>query len=242
MRRGDKKFAVLFHCDQRSDGGYFLQLMIIFQNLFSIEAAAGRDLKVTDQWGPVSRSAGKSEWRNRIQRLEDVACTGNNCAAERRIEVMFLRDAPGKKLGGVVVAVFHKKTLRNAVLDFIGIGDRGIGVEANEVRKMVYAGHVTVRSVGFDGVFVFARGQVKKSLEGRRSKGHFKFSGISRDGIPTQRSWRRKRVAVTRSTKCRRGGDAEPGPKVQRNGHAWRKFGAKYSVRRVQQIVVAVNG
>ena len=67
---------------------------------------------------------------------------------------MLLKNAPGEELLRLVVARFGEEALRDAVFDFVGVGQSGVGIEADEVAEVVYTGDVAVGDLGLDGVFV----------------------------------------------------------------------------------------
>ena len=70
---------------------------------------------------------------------------------------MLLDQAPGDQFFRLIVAVFHEQPLGDAVLEFVGVGERGIGVEANNLREIVDAGDVVVVKERLDRVLVFFR-------------------------------------------------------------------------------------
>src|ERR1700676_957589 len=72
IRGGKEKFAVRAHLKQRADGGDFLDLRVVLENLFGIIAAAGSELQVADDGRPVARRGGKGKSRNGIEGLKNV--------------------------------------------------------------------------------------------------------------------------------------------------------------------------
>jgi len=131
-----------------------VELRVVFKDLLGIVAAAGSELDVADDRGPVARGGGESERGDGIKRFEDVALAGNERAAECGIEIMFLNDAPGKEIHRLSVAGFYVKMLDDAVFDFVGVGEGGVAVETDEVGKVVDAGDVAIGRQRLNRVFI----------------------------------------------------------------------------------------
>src|SRR6266849_1884570 len=154
MGNGGKKFAIGLDLQQCADDGDLAELRVVFEQLLGIKEAAGSDLEVAYDGRRVARSESESEWGDGIERLENVALAVENGAAEGGIKIMLLDQLPGKELLRLVIAGFHPEALCDAIFDFIGIGAGGVGVKADESRKIVDAGDVAIRNVGLDGMFV----------------------------------------------------------------------------------------
>jgi len=191
MGDGGEEFAVGLYFEERADGDEALDLRIVLENLFEIVKAARCDPKIADDGGPVARTEGESKGRNRVEGQEHIALAIRDGAAEGGVEVMLLKNAPGEKLLRLVVASFGEEPLGDAVFEFVGIGEGGIGVEANQIREIIYAGDIAVGDGGLDGVFealarfVFVkRGAVEKTLECGGAELYGEFSRISRDRLP----------------------------------------------------------
>src|SRR5260370_24574845 len=122
--------------------------------MLGIKEAAGSDLEVADDRGRVARSECKSEWRDGIESVENVALAVENGAAERWIEIVLLHQAPGKELLGLVIAGFHPEALRNAIFDFVGVGACSVGVKADDLQEIVYASDIAIGGVRLDSVLV----------------------------------------------------------------------------------------
>ena len=71
----------------------------------------------------------------------------------------------------MIVAVFYVEALCDAVFDFIGVGERGVGIEADEAFEIVDAGDIAIGHFRLDGVFVLALGvrAVKKFFQAGRA-------------------------------------------------------------------------
>ena len=99
---------------------------------------------------------------------------------------MFLHQPPGNQLVRLIVAlILHKQPLRDSVLHFVGVRQRGVRIKADEVRKIVYARDVSIGEHRLDGMFVFPFrfGPLEKTLQRRRPKVHGEFSGVAGDGL-----------------------------------------------------------
>jgi len=75
-------------------------------------------------------------------------------------------------IDGLVVAVFDVEMLGEAVFEFVGVGEGGVAVEANEIGEVVHAGDVAIGDGRLDGVFVaVARARaVEKTLQRGRAQ------------------------------------------------------------------------
>ena len=85
---------------------------------------------------------------------------------------MFLDNAPGKKINGLIFVALHIKMLNEAVFELIGVGQSGVVVEADKILEIVDTGDIAIREKRIDGVLVamMRRGPVEKSFESCRSK------------------------------------------------------------------------
>jgi len=75
----------------------------------------------------------------------------------------------------LVVTVFAEQPLCYPILDFAGVGKRGIGIEMYELSEPMHTGNVAVGHSRFDGVLVampplifFQGGAVEESFKSRR--------------------------------------------------------------------------
>src|ERR1700682_6157313 len=117
--------------------------------------AARRYQDVAHQRRPVHRSKCKRKRRDRIERLEYIALASHYGPAKRGIEEMFLYQPPRQQFSRLIVAViFDKKSLRYPVLELICIRQRRIGIEANKIREIIYAGNVAIGNYRLDGMLV----------------------------------------------------------------------------------------
>src|SRR5258708_6550010 len=98
---------------------------------------------------------------------------------------MLLDHAPGHELSWLVFVMFNKKPLGDAVLDFVGVGKRGVGIEADEALKIVDAADEAVGNFRLDGVLVFAPGlgPVKIALQRWRAKLQCEFAVVAGDWL-----------------------------------------------------------
>src|ERR1700674_1154024 len=115
-------------------------MRIILEDLLHVDPAAGRKFVVTDDGRRVARTEGKRERRDGVESLKNVALAIYDGAAKGRIEIVFLKDGPGQEFLGRVVALLEEQALGETILDFIGVGDRSVGIKADEVGKIVHAG------------------------------------------------------------------------------------------------------
>jgi len=160
MRNRGEKFGVGLHFNKGPDRRDFLKLRIVLENLFGVVFFARCDFDVADDRRPISGSEGERERRNGIERLQDVSLPVNDGATERGIEIMFLNQPPGNEFARLVVAVFKEEPLRDAVFDFAGVAQCGVGIEADEALEIVDAADLAKRDVGLDGVLVAMAGVV----------------------------------------------------------------------------------
>src|SRR6266851_9429127 len=110
--------------------------------MLGIEEATGSDLEVADDGRRVTRPESESERRDGVEGFENVALAGENGAAKRGIEIMFLQQAPGEQLLRLVVAGFHPQALGDAIFDFVRVGAGGVGIKADELQEIVNAGEI----------------------------------------------------------------------------------------------------
>jgi len=134
---GEVKFAVGLHFEEGADGRDFTQLRVVLQDLLGVITAAGREPEIADDRRPVARRRSEGKGSDGIESLKDVALAGDEGAAKRGIEIMLLDDVPGEEIDGLVVAVFDVEMLGEAVFEFVGVGEGGVAVEANEIGEVV---------------------------------------------------------------------------------------------------------
>src|SRR3989442_10040881 len=92
--------------DKRADGRQLAELGVVIKEQFRVVGATGRKLQVAHHGRPVARLVGEGKRRDGVERGEDVSLSRDQCAPERRIEIMFLGYAPGDKLLGRGGALF----------------------------------------------------------------------------------------------------------------------------------------
>jgi hypothetical protein len=147
---GREKFAVGFYFQKRADGDEALDLRIVLKDLLDVVEASGGDFEIADDRRPVARAKSESERGDGVKCFENVALAVEDRAAERGIEIMLLENAPGEELFWLFVTSLPEEPLRDAVFDCVGVGEGGIGIEANEVGEIVHAGDIAVGDRGFD--------------------------------------------------------------------------------------------
>src|SRR5690348_10125086 len=155
-----EEFTVGLHFQKGADGDQALDLRVVLKDLFEIIEAARSDLEVADDGRPIARAEGESKGRDGIERLQDVPLAFQDGAAEGGVKVMLLQNAPGDKLLRLIIACLGKEALREAIFDFIGVGQRRIGIEADELGEVVHAGDITIIDDRLDGVFEALAGLV----------------------------------------------------------------------------------
>src|SRR6202795_2018516 len=136
MGNGGEEFSVGLHFQERADGDESLIMWIVLQDLLNIEPAARSEFDVADDGRPVARPEGKRERRDGVESLKYIALAVHDGAAKGRIEIVFLKDAPGQKFLGLVVALLQEQPLRETILEFIGVRNGGVGIKADEVGKI----------------------------------------------------------------------------------------------------------
>src|SRR6266850_2212918 len=134
-------------------------MRIVLEDLLHVEPAAGSKFDVADDGRPVAWTEGKRERGDGVESLKNVALAIYDSTTKGRVEIVFLKDGPGQEFLWLVVTFLQKKPLSEAILYFIGVGDRGVGIKADEVGKIVYAGDVSGGESGLNGVLV-ASGRV----------------------------------------------------------------------------------
>src|SRR5882724_10874249 len=223
-------------------------MRIVLEDLLHVIPAAGSEFDVADDRRPVAGPEGKRERRDGVESLKNVALAVYDGAAKGRIEIVFLKDAPGQEFLGLVVAFLQEQPLRETILDFIGVGDRGVGIETDEIGKIVYAGDVTVGKSGLNGVLVsparfvlLQRSAVEEAFEGRRTEVYGEFAGVAGNRCATHQTGGIERIAVARGAKRSGSGHAEPGAEVYRNRNARREFVAFDEVRSFDSFIAAVH-
>src|SRR5260370_42669746 len=102
---------------------------------------------------------------------------------------MLLGEALGNKYMRSVINFFAVEALGEDVFELVRICERGIRVEADEVRKIVDARHIAIRDVRLDSVLIpfpglvfFARRPVKEAFQGWGAKLDCEFTGVAGDG------------------------------------------------------------
>jgi len=103
---------------------------------------------------------------------------------------VFLDETPGEEFLGGIVAVLAIEALGEAVLDFIGISERRIGVKADEIGKIVDAGYIAISDFRLDGVLIpsaalvlWGRSAFKEMLQRGRMQLDGKLTGVAGDGL-----------------------------------------------------------
>src|SRR5208283_1344495 len=139
---------------------------------------------------PVARRGGESKGGDGIESLKDVALASDESAAKGGIEVMLLDDIPGEEIDGLGVAVFYIEVLSETIFEFVGVGKRGVAVEADEIGEVVHAGDVAIGDERRDGVLIaVARARaVEKTLQRGRAEFDGKFAGVVGDGFTAEGS------------------------------------------------------
>src|SRR2546423_11905126 len=89
-------------------------------------------------------SIGKRESRNVEQRSKNISGSGDNRAAECRVEKILLSHPPGKDFS------IREKPVGDRVLDFIGVGKQIDVVDHERSLKSIRAADVSVVDAGLD--------------------------------------------------------------------------------------------
>src|SRR6266850_3871298 len=223
-------------------------MRIILEDLLHIEPAAGSKFDVADDGRPVAWTEGKRERGDGVESLKNVALAIYDSTTKGRVEIVFLKDGPGQEFLWLVVTFLQKKPLSEAILDFIGVGDRGVGIKADEVGKIVYAGDVSVGEGRLNGVlvapvrFVFFQGTaVEKSFESRRAEVDGEFAGMAGNRCATHQTGGIERIAVACSAIRSGSSHAEPGTKMYWNSYTRREFVACNEIRGFNDFIAAAH-
>src|SRR5579859_187357 len=258
MGDGSEEFAIRLDLEQRADDRNLMKLRIVFEQVLGVKESARGNLEIADDGGRVARSQSESKGRDRVQGVEDVALAVENCAAKGGIEIMLLHQTPGKQLLGLIVVRFHPQALSNAVLHFIGVGAGGIGVEADELLKIIDAGDVAIDDFRFNGVLVAPAvpgfggwSRAEEPLEGRETQIEHKLAVVAHQGLSADGPRGSERVSVISAAKGGGGGGVKPRSEMKRKGNARRELHARNKIRSLNRQVcgagnetkvVALNG
>src|SRR5882762_5052944 len=104
-------------------------MRIVLEDLLHVVPAAGSKFDVADDGRPVAGTEGEGERRDGVESLKNVALAIYDGAAKGRIEIVLLKDGPGQEFPGLVVAFLQEQALHETILDFIRVGDRGVGIK-----------------------------------------------------------------------------------------------------------------
>src|SRR5438045_6398374 len=97
MRDGGEEFAVGFDLQESAHGAEFVELRIVLEKLFGIEASRGSYFEVADDRGGVARAQREGKGSYRVQRFQNVALAVDDGTSEGGIEIVFLCNAPGNE-------------------------------------------------------------------------------------------------------------------------------------------------
>ncbi len=140
----------------------------------------GSTSQVADNGRKVPGHIREGKRRERIKSLKHIGLPRNQRASEGRVEEIFLREAPGNQFLGIARSGPAKEPLRNAIFDFVGIGESLIFVETDETAEIVHAIHVIVGEFGFDHMFPLSIAIIKDALEYRQTNIDRKLLGIAK--------------------------------------------------------------
>src|SRR5215472_14268940 len=131
--------------------------------------------------------------------------------------------------------------LVDPVFDFVGVGQGGVVVKADEVGKIVYAGNVAIGKNRLNGVLVTMASQraVEIALQGRRTKLHRKLTRVAADAPVHDIAGGVERISVVCGPERCGSGDAQPYAKMEGNRDGRRKFGARHKILRRNELVIA---
>src|SRR5260370_7631100 len=104
-------------------------MRIVLKNLLQIVSASGSDLEITDDGRTVARTESKSERRDGIERLEDVALSIDVRASQGGIKIVLLAVMPENELLSLAVTVFPELPQCKAIADFPVLAHSGISIE-----------------------------------------------------------------------------------------------------------------
>src|SRR5579862_6965703 len=164
-----------------------------------------------------------------IERLKDVANSGKQGPIECRIEEVFLLEVPGDELFASVVSVTAppKEPLGNAVLDFVGVGERFVFVKANEAAKLVHPIDIVVGHFRLDSVFPLGTANFKNAFKCGRANVDGDFFGGAGQGLIDQPIAADGFLfAIAGGAQGEAGSDPEPGSPMKWKHHAGRYLAA----------------
>src|SRR6266446_1534874 len=233
MGDGSEEFAVGLYFQKSADGGDFVEVGVVLEDLLGIVPASRSDPEIADDGRPVDGPGGESEGCDGTQRLKNISLAWNDCAAERGIKEMFLQDAPGNEFLRLVFFFLQKQPLRESVLDFIGVRERGVSIETDKIGEIIHPGDVAVGNGRFDGVLVppsrpvlFWGTPLEEALETGRAKIDTELAGIAQEGNAADQTGGIERIAVAGRAESGGGSDTEPGAEVHRDRDARSKLRA----------------
>src|SRR5579885_1345671 len=157
---------------------------------------------------------GEGEGCNGIECCKNIALTGNEGAAERRIEIVFRRHPPGEKFLGLPIGGLTKEALRQGGFDFAGVGDGVVLVESNDAAEIINAGDVVIRNYWLDDVLPFAAAVAPNAFDGRRPQLCAEFA-VGAEKPLIDRHTIEELFAIIGDPKSGGAGDAKPGSPTQ---------------------------
>src|SRR5580704_9398953 len=161
---------------------------------------------------------------------------------------MLLDQAPGDEVSRLIVAVLNPEPLGDAVLQFVRIRERGVGIKTDELRKIVNPGYVVVVEVGFDRVLeLFLRLRaLKEPLKRWKPEIYAEFAVITINRLAAQHRRRVDRagnqgITEVAGAERRRCGDIQPGAEVHGQRGTRRELRARDRCGRVDHAVTAMR-
>src|ERR1700723_1177635 len=234
VRKRNEGFLVRLVFQQRPDSGQPVALRVVVDDELRVKALAWLDGEVAHDRRKTARLVRKGKRRESVERLKHVELAGHKRPAEGGIEEIFLSELPGDELFGVTRTRAAVQSLGDSILDFVGVGQRIVLVEAQETSEVVPAVHVAIHRVRLDHVLPLRSAVVVHAFKYRHADIHRQLLGVAIQSLVEERSAPELAAVIRRAEREARG-HAEPLAKMQRDGYGWREFPASHESRRIKR-------
>src|ERR1700733_48923 len=223
VRKRDERFLVRFVFQKSPDRGQPVALRIVVDDKLRVKALARLDGEVAHDRRKTARLVRKGKRRECVECLKHVGLAGNERAAKRGVEEVFLSKTPGDELFGVTGARAAVQALRDSILDFVGVSQRIVLIESQESSEIIHAVYVAIHRVGFDYVLPLRCPALVHAFKYGHADVDRQLLGVAEQPLVEKRS-ASELAAVIRRAKSEARGHAEPLAKMQRDRHGRREF------------------
>src|SRR5580700_1504559 len=241
LSQTQKGLPVGMYGTNQTDGGQAVWQEVVVGLQLNVISSAVIHFYVADDGGPTAGFIGEGKRRDVIERGKDVALAGNQSSAECRVEVVFGGETPGEELFGLAIGGFAEKALGEAGLEFAGIGDGIVFIEANDAAEIINAGYIVVDDQRFDDVLPLGLTAVPYPLEGRRTQFDAEFA-VGADQTLINRYAVDELLAVIGEAESGGAGYSEPVSPAQWKGHVRRELGSLHHLVGIDQRIGTAHG